>query len=730
MGTVYKALDLRLGRTVALKFLPPHLNTDDDAKLRFAHEAQAASALDHPNICAIHEIGETDAGQLFIAMACCEGETLKKTIARGALPFVKALDYVAQIAAGLQRAHEVGIVHRDVKPANVMITATGAVKIVDFGVAKMVGTEVTREGTTIGTVAYMSPEQTRGEAVDARSDLWSLGAVLYEMLTGQRPFKSESDETLIYAIRHDDPKSVRAWRAEIPAGLAAVVSRCLEKEPAARYQRASELLADLRTLQSGGAVRRPFSPRLLRGGGAGVIVVLMVLAGSTLRSPPEAGVHSLAVLPMTALTGDSAQDHLSDGVTDLLINHLSQLSGLRRVMSRSSVARFRNTQKSSRQIGRELGVDALVELSVTKEEERIRIIVKLVGTEADHVLWSRSFERPEGDVLTLQREVAKAIAAELQVQLTPREAARLIEAAPKVNPEAFALYLQSARAPAGPEQMVYLEQAIAKDSNFALAHAKVAIEYIMRSHDKVKAERAIALALSIDPALSEAYDALGLLQMWINWDWPAAEAAFRRAIELSPHNSLAHHELGQLFMRLAQCDKAVAEAQKAVLQNPGVAHFQSGLAEVYLYCRRYDDAFREFEKNLELVRDSASTYFHMGDASFYQGRFGQALSLYEKTRRPVPAWAYVPLGRQPDARKQIVRWRATWAQGGTNDWIAWSLARTYASQGDADQSLTWLERMYEARSGLVVYLKVDPHFASLRSEPRFQSLLRKVGLTN
>src|SRR5262245_2995622 len=248
MGRVYKALDRRLDRTVALKFLPPHLGADDEAKRRFVHEAKAASGLDHPNICAIHEIGVTDAGAHFIAMTYYAGETLKAKIARGPLPAVESLDYARQIAEGLQRAHEAGIVHRDVKPANVMVTDVGQIKIVDFGVAKMSGADVTREGRTLGTIAYMSPEQTRGESVDARTDIWSLGAVLYEMLTGTRPFTGENDETLIHAIRHDDPRPIRALRADVPRGVVALVSRCLDKNPARRYQRTADLLADLRTL--------------------------------------------------------------------------------------------------------------------------------------------------------------------------------------------------------------------------------------------------------------------------------------------------------------------------------------------------------------------------------------------------------------------------------------------------------------------------------------------------
>jgi eukaryotic-like serine/threonine-protein kinase len=730
MGVVYKALDIRLDRTVALKFLPAHLTADEGAKRRFIREAKAASALDHPNICAIHEIGETDAGRLFIAMAYYEGETLKQRIARGALPIREALDYVAQVAEGLQRAHEVGIVHRDIKPANVIISPAGQVRVVDFGLAKIAGTDATHEDTTIGTVAYMSPEQTRGDAVDARTDLWGVGVVLYEMLAGRRPFRGEGDASLVHNIRHDEPAALPELRPDMPAGLDAVVRRCLEKNPADRYQQAGELLADVRAIREGrGSPRRRLRPNdAWRYASVVAALLVLVLLWRALATGSNGRVDSLAVLPVRDVTGDASQQDFAEGMTDLLINQLSQLSGLRRVISRASVVEYEGTRKSSRQIARELGVDALVEASVLRAGERIRIDVRLIQADEQRVVWSHSFERAMRDVLTLQREVSQAIAHELQVRLTPQERERFVRRAREVNPNALTLYLQSARVASERERMAFLEEAIAKDSGFALAHAKVALSYIMVSRDKDKAERAIARALALDPSLSDAYDALGLLRMWLDRDWPAAERAFRRAIELNPHNARAHHELGQLAMRLGRCDEAVAQARLAMLQSPGVAHYQKGLGEVFLYCRRYDDAIREFEKTLVIVQDSGNTFWQLGDTYYHQRQYRKALAMYTRTPWPPPSWVHVALGDTAPALREIDALKAESARGEANVYTSWNLARLYTSLGDRAQAITWLERSYEERYSMVVYLKADPLFDPLRGEPRFQALLRKVGL--
>jgi TolB-like protein/Tfp pilus assembly protein PilF len=380
------------------------------------------------------------------------------------------------------------------------------------------------------------------------------------------------------------------------------VGRCLEKDATQRPGSAGELLRELRAAQSDVAAARSAARRRrarLFGGltTLAASLALLVLAVRARVTSSEPRVRSLAVLPVRDLTAGASSGYFADGMTDLLTNELSQLGGLRRVSSQTSVMPYRNTRKPAREIGRELGVDALVDASVLKAGERVRVDVRLIDAARGRVLWGRGFERPMRDVLALRQEIARAIARELRVPLTPRETARLTVAAHRVDPEAFALYLQSARTINDPRGLAYLEQAIAKDSAFALAHARIALGYVMTGQ-RAKAERTIAKAIALDPSLSEAYDALGLLRMWTDWDWAAAEAALRRSVELNPHNSRAHHELCQLLMRVKRCDEAVPEEQRAILEDPGSAGYQSGLAEVYLYCRRYDEAIREFEKTL------------------------------------------------------------------------------------------------------------------------------------
>jgi len=588
----------------------------------------------------------------------------------------------------------------------------------------------------------MSPEQTCGSDVDARTDIWSLGVLLYEMLTGRRPFNAEREDTLIHAIRHDDPTPIRDVRPEIPDTVAAVVSRCLDKRLATRYQSVEELLADVRAIEKGGTPERPVRPRrrLLYLGGAALVAALAVAGGplisrSRSRVQMELGLRSLAVLPVTDFTRDSTREYFADEMTDLLINQLSQLSGLRRVVARTSVTKYKGTLQSSRAIGRELGVDGLVEASVLRQGQRVRINVSLIAAKADRVLWSRTFERPMSDVLTLQREVTQAIAGAIQLQLTPGETARVTTAARQVNPEAFALYLRGTRLPADGRNVdssrSYLEQAIAKDSTFALAYIRLADTYAMNVHDKPKAEWAIEKALALDPNLSEAYDALGVLRMWVDWDFLAADTALRRSITLNPNNGRGHHELGQLLERLGRCDEAIPEARLAILTDPRSAHYQSGIAEIYMNCRRYDDARREFQKVLELVSDSGNVYWNLGEIYFQQGQYRTALAMYEKMRQsPPPGWAYVPLGSRKQALQQISAMRADVAGGKAQVWMSWMLARLYIHLGQPAEALTWLEKAYEERSGAIVYLKVDPHFDSLHGEPRYQALLKKVGLDN
>ncbi len=751
MGVVYRARDLKLDRTVALKFLPPHLSADAEAKRRFITEAKAASALDHPHIGVVHEIGETADGRLFIAMAFYAGETLKKKIARGPLPVEEAVAYAAQMAEGLAVAHEANIVHRDVKPANVMVTERGRVKLVDFGLAKRDDVSLTQTGTTLGTISYMSPEQAQGKPVDHRTDLWSLGVVVYEMLTGAQPFSGDYAQAIIHAILKEEPAPVRTLRPEVPVAVAGVVAKLLEKDPAARYENARDVLADLDgprrvkdTAQPTGRAALTLSfrrPRVLAYGATVLVLLLALIAYFSLTGPPTP-LDSIAVLPLENLTGSPEQAYFVDGMTEALIGNLGRIKGLRRVISRTSVMRFKGTDRSLPEIGRALDVAVVVEGSVRAHGDQVQIDVRLIDAGTEERLWEQSFVRAMGDVLALQNEVARAIAQAVAVQLTPMEEAHLAEA-PAVNPEVYDLYLKGLQARV--EDMLnrqltieYFEQAVALDSSFAPAYAALAIEYaLLGGFDllhggEVKATQFAERALSLDPSLSEPYVALGLVRELVDWDWAGAEAAFLQAIERSPGDAFAHHELAELLMRLGRFEEALTWEKQALYLDPLSARYQSGVGEVYLYSRRYDAAIAELEKAMALNPNVGPYY--LGHAYWHKGQYEEALRWWEgpgimdivlETGRI--RYAAVQ-GQQEKARGALREMEAAWAQGEGGLFILWSIALIYTDLGDTDQALKWLERAFDEHLGFLVYLKVEPGFIPLHDEPRFQALLAKMGL--
>jgi len=514
MGIVYKAEDSKLKRTVALKFLPPELTLDPEARERFIQEAQAASAFDHPNICTIHEIEETEAGQMYIAMACYEGESLKEKMAKGPMKIEEASDIAIQIAQGLAKAHQKGIVHRDIKPANIMITNDGEAKIVDFGLAKLARQlKLTRAGTTIGTAAYMSPEQARGEAVDHRTDIWSLGVVLYEMLTGQLPFKGDELQGTIYSILNKTPEPLSALRPDIPRPIQQVVARALEKDPARRYQNTQGLIQDLKTL----------SPYVF--------------------SKPE---KSIVVLPFEDMSPGKDNEYFSDGLTEEVISDLSQVNSLL-VISRSSAMTFKGTKKKIGEIAKELNVQYILEGSVRKAGNNLRITSQLIDAKNDAHLWAEKYNGTLDDVFDIQEKVSRAIVDSLKLKLSPGEERRISEH-PIPNALAYEFYLKARQeilkwTEAGLENAVrYLQRGLEIIGENALLHAGMAYVFCQYFNLGIKEEEYcrkeavdyLKKAFALDPHLSLGNFVHGMLQATDNPK--GAIRYFKRVLKTNPND--------------------------------------------------------------------------------------------------------------------------------------------------------------------------------------------------
>jgi len=757
MGVVYKAEDTKLKRTVALKFLPSELIRDPEAKERFIQEAQAASSLDHNSICTVHEISETDDGQIFIAMACYEGETLKNKIKRGPMDLNEAIRVAIQVGEGLAKAHAQGIVHRDIKPANIIATDDGVAKVLDFGLAKLVGqVRLTKTSSTLGTVAYMSPEQARGDEVDSRTDIWSLGVVLYEMIAGRLPFKGEHEQAMMYSILNEEPLPLSSLRPDLSKDIQSVFGKALAKAREERYQHINEMVADLKSCEKKlEAVKatpeaaqrrrlRKFLPYLVAGCGVLVVLVALVIWWR-IYTPREKPITSLAVLPFRNLSADSEQEYFSDGMTEAIIKELSQIRALR-VISRTSVMRYKNTEKMVPEIARELGVDAVVEGSVLRAGQDVRITAQLIAAHPEKHLWADDFTRTLENVLLLQSEVAQAIAREIKVAVTPGERERMARAR-VVDPEAHEAYLKGkyflgkSMARDWNRSVEYFQQAIDKDSTFALAYAGMAEAYdnlgsmgILPPREawpKVKAYT--EKALTLDPALAEGILLIAEVKFGYDWDAKGAEEYYKRALELDPNLALAHFWYGFYLTSQGRFDEGIAEIKRAAHLDPLAAAMMNWVAFAYGLAGEYDSASVYLERAAEIDSSDASIYWTRGSLYLRQGKYAEAIEVAQKgvSRGITPcledlAVAYALSGQTGKARESLSK---LFERIGDGYYSPMAIARIYCALGDRERVFEYLEKAYRERDiVLVMPALASPWCDFIKSDPRYHDLMKKVGL--
>jgi len=776
MGVVYRGEDTRLGRQVAVKFLSRELSADPIALERFQREARAASALNHAHICAVYDVGQH--GDLpFLVMELLEGQTLRKRISGKALPLDVVLEYAVQAADALDAAHGLGIVHRDVKSANIFVTARDQIKVLDFGLAKLAQPDdviasadttlaaghspnATAVGQTLGTLSSMSPEQARGDDIDGRSDIFSLGTALYEMATGREPFTGRTSALTFNAILNERPAPASSINPLVPAELDHVIDKALEKDRTMRYQSAAELRADLKRLQreTGSSRHTPISHPAMSSKtgmeparpnrrslliGLAAAAVLVVAAGVYfLRGWGATSFDSVAVLPFVAAGGAGETDYLTDGITETLINNLTQLPGLR-VSARSVVFRYKNKDTDAQQIGRDLNVRAVVTGRVTVRGDRLVIQAELMNVADGSQLWGDQYNRPVSDLLAVQDDIAGEILDKIQPRLSGAERQKVTKRHTD-DPVAYQTYLQgryhwNKGTIAGYKKAIeYFQQAIAKDPNYALAYAGLADSYLLLGSYWVEAvtdaKSAAEQALKLDPNLAEAYVAQGHIKLLLDWDWSAAERAFTQGISLNPSSAIAHSQYALCLATLNRVPAAIAEVRRAQELDPLSPMVNSDLGWYLLYGGQTAEAIAQFRKTLEFDANSVSAHRGLGIALSQDGRHDEALTHLKQAlnlseNSPVILGhigaAYAAAGRRGEADRML----EDLDREATRQYVPSSaMAMVHAAKGDRTRALDLLEKAYDEHDFAITQIGIAPWFKMLKDDPRFVKLIGKLGL--
>jgi len=817
MGEVYLAEDTRLGRKVALKLLPLDYTRDLDRLRRFEQEARAASALNHPNILTIYEIGETNSGH-FIATEFIEGRTLRRHMGAHKMSLREALDVAIQVASALSAAHRAGIIHRDIKPENVMLRPDGYVKVVDFGIAKLTefstasgpvepadtgsGISINTEpGIVLGSPNYMSPEQARGLKLDARTDIFSLGVVLYEMIAGKKTFDGPTVSDILVCVLERDPPPLSQQAPDIPPKLEFIIARALAKNSEERCQTVDEMLSVLRrikqrldfeagmdesispdvlgdstgstgagrdaretvkvdynsdgmraaraTVITDTAITRHLTGQIIRSHKKALLAVLLLIAAAAALYYAYSGrraekIDSLAVLPFANMSTDPNSEYLSDGITESLINNLSQTDALK-VMSRNSVFRYKGQETDAMKVGRELSVKAVLLGRIEQRADALSVSVELVNARDNTVIWGEQYNRRMADLVTLQEEIVRRVSEKLRLKLTGDQRQRISRRYTD-NSEAYQIYLRgryqwNKRTEEGLRKGIeFFNEAIAKDPEYALAYAGLAdcyallIEYGSRPPKELypMAKEAAIRALGIDDTLAEAHTSLAAVYEY-DWDWAEAEKQYRRAIELNPNYPTAHQWYAIFLSGRGRANEAVIYMKQALELDPLSLIINTSLGRVYYCARDYDRAIEQLRKTLEMEPNFAEARFHLGLAFEGKGKYDEAVAELDRSvglfqDRTMIAWigrVYAVAGKRAEAIKVLDEVKEMSKRQYVPPYL---IAIIHAGLGDKERALEWLDRVYEERSYYVIWLNVDPIFDPLREDPRFQDLLRRVGI--